>query len=163
METEEIGELVPPELLIFDGSWPEYEELLHKVFMDTIWNNELVFCGLPVKVRRHKEYKGRHFGFWHLTSEGEKEEERTPDFRRCERLYWVSWVIMNIDKAPGLFSWWENKRGSEKHVILWCEKYDYAVILAKRDGFFLIKTAYVVDKRRAAGFREERSKFYKGR
>lgn len=158
METSEVNITTPPDLLIFDGGdWFAYQEALYEVFLNTIWSAKLTFQGLPVNAKKQPEHKGKHFAFWHLTSNGEIEEEREPDLRRCERLAWVSWVILNVDRHPEI-TYWENKRGNQRHIVVWCEGHNYAVILAKRNGYFLLKTAYVVDKRRAKAFEQERSK-----
>jgi hypothetical protein len=163
METsQQVDGQNPPDLILFSGDWDTYQESLYQVFQDTICNANLTFQGLRVSIKRHPEYKEKHFTFWHITSEGEKEEERTPDIRRCERIAWVNWIITNCDKHSGI-SYWENKRGSQKHVVIWCEEHSYAVVLAKRNGYFLLKTAYHVSNRRADTFRKERGQSQKKR
>ena len=160
MEAEERIDGTPPDIIPFSGDWDTYQENLYQVFQDTICNADLKFQGIRIGIKKHPEYKEKHFTFWHLTSEGEKEEERTPDLRRCERVAWVKWMIENCDSHDGI-SYWENKRGSQKHLVVWCEEYEYAVILAKRKGYFLLKTAYCVSTRRADKFRKEREEFNK--
>jgi hypothetical protein len=93
------------------------------------------FRGDPVKVRYMPESKRKGYGFWHLISEApdqgnRDEDERIPDLRRCERVRWVAWCIQNAHEAG--FSWWENERGRETHVVIWAEEHDFAVVLAKR-------------------------------
>lgn len=161
METPQpIDPPVPPELEEFEGEWDAYQERIYEIFQTTICDAGLTFQGLRVGIKRHPEYKEKHFSFWHITSEGEREEERTPDLRRCERIRWVNWLITNCDSHPGI-SFWENKRGSQKHVVIWSEEHKYAVILAKRNGYYLLKTAYVVSERREERFRKEREEFIK--
>lgn len=161
METAGINnDFTPPELCVYSGDWDLYQEVLYEIFKRTLLTDNLFFQGLPVRIKRHPEYKERHFAFWHLISEGEKEDERTPDFRRCERLAWVRFVVEKSENHAGIF-WWLNKRGSETHAVIWFEKENYAVILAKRQGYFLLKTAYLLEKRRALKFAEERTQFYK--
>lgn len=161
METEkEINGDIPPDLILFSGDWSEYENRLYEVFKSTICNSNLTFQSVTVSIKRQPDYKGKHFSFWHLISEGEKEEERIPDFRRCERLSWVNWIITNYDKNK-LITYWENERRGQKHVVIWCEEHSYVVILAKRNGYYLLKTAYCVSDRRAKIFRRESSTFNK--
>lgn len=152
---QSIGENNPPDLFTFTGDWETYEESLYKIFQDTICDAGLTFHGQRIGIRRVPEHKDKYFVFWHLTSEGELEEERTPDLRRCERLSWVNWIIVNCGRHSGI-SFWENKRGSETHVVIWCEQREYAVVLAKRNGYYLLKTAYCVNEKRANSFRKER-------
>ena len=161
MASQEINNL-PPELFQFSGDWEAYGEALYEIFQNTLLNKILLFQGLRVGIRRLPEYKDKHFAFWHLISEGEKEEERTPDFRRCERLAWVSWVIQNCDNCAEI-SWWENTRNSEKNIVIWYEKENYAVILARRKDYFLLKTAYCLTPHRTIKFALERDGFRKNR
>lgn len=162
METSGVNDsdFNPPELCEYGGDWDTYQEILFGIFSQTLLTGDLVFQGLPIRIQRRPEYKDKHFAFWHLISEGEKEEERTPDFRRCERLAWVRFVIEKCESHTGIF-WWQNKRGTKTRVVLWLEKENYAVILEKRKDYFLLKTAYFLEKRRAVKFAEERDQFYK--
>ena len=160
MEPKEINNQTPPELVIFSGEWEPHQEALFQIFKKAFLDNTVQFQGLPVRIKKHPAYKEKHFAFWHLISEGEKEEERTPDMRRCERLPWVSWVIENCEKCSDI-SCWENKRGSQKHAVIWYEKENYVVILAKRKGYFLLKTAYLAESYRTKGFIREREEFKK--
>ncbi len=112
------------------------------------------------RIQRRPEYKGKHFTFWHLISEGEIESKRTPDMRRCERLRWIKWVIENVLAAPEI-TYWESKPKGSTNIVVWYETGGYAVVLAKRSGYYLLKTAYVVKPRRAKGFEYEREQYKK--
>lgn len=110
------------------------------------------------------ESKRKGYGFWHLISEApdqgnRDEDERIPDLRRCERVRWVAWCIQNAHEAG--FSWWENERGRETHVVIWAEEHDFAVVLAKRltqqgPRFYLLKTAYCLRSHAIRKFTKER-------
>jgi len=160
MDSTEESSITPPKLLVYNPSdgWEAYQEILYKHFQDALVNGNLTFQGLRVSVKRVPPYKGKHFAFWHLTSEGEKEDERTPDFRRCERILWVAWIINNAGKNKDI-TFWENKRGSNRHTVIWHEKENYAVVLARRNNYFLLKTAYIHTERRAQMFRREREEY----
>lgn len=162
METPAIDNKLP-DFFIFKGvlassdDWLSYVEDLYKIFCDTLLSlPALTFQGLPIRIKRHPEYQSKHFAFWHLITEGNLEDKRTPDFRRCERLAWISWVISNADRHPDI-NWWENERKSQKHIVLWLEKENYAVILARRNGYLLLKSHYPVELHRAETFRKERA------
>lgn len=75
-----------PDLLEFSGDWSLYIEEVYNEFQHSFLSSGIRFRGLPVQPRFTPEYDGKEFGFWHLTSEGEKEEERTPDLSRCARI-----------------------------------------------------------------------------
>lgn len=155
----------PPELMPWNGaSWETYENVIYAAYLETVAHAGLRFRGAPVKVRFRPESKHKGYGFWHLISEApdqanRNEDDRVPDLRRCERVRWVAWCIENAGK-PG-FSWWENQRRNETHVVIWAEAHDYAVFLAKRgtqEGtrFYLLKTAYCLRERNIRKFTRER-------
>lgn len=143
METSDINNSIPPELFLFSGEWEPYQEALFEIFKTTIAQGNLTFLGLPVKTRWFPSLKGKDFTFWHLISEGEKEEDRVPDLRRCERLSWVGWVLNNYATHPSI-SFCENNRKSSKNYVIWYKEGNYVVILSKRGKYFLLKTAYHV-------------------
>ncbi len=147
-----------PDLLHFHGDWDRYIEELYRIYFEEIVNGQLTFQGLPIKCQFRPETKGKGFAFWHVISDGPTEDERVPDLRRCERIRWISWIIKSAGKDPRI-SWWENKRGRSVNVVLWLEKNDFAVILAKRSRYYLLKTAYCVKSHRKKIFRKEKAEF----
>ena len=152
-----------PSLVSFsdhEGDWAAYEDALNAIFMQDLAHGKLQFRGWNVGCKRHDEYNGRWFTFWHLIQEGEVEEDRTPDLRRCERLPWVRWVVENAE-AHSEIDIWENWRGTNQHLLMWFRE-EYLVVLAKRNGYWLLKTAYCTDKRgRIQQLRKERDRFLK--
>jgi hypothetical protein len=114
----------------------------------------LSFRGLPVRLRFHPESAGKHYSFWHLISEGSKEDERIPDLRRCERLRWIAWTIREADRSDAVRCW-ENQRSGNSHVVLWLHNEHFAVVLAARNDYYLLKTAYVLAPNRERDFYRE--------
>lgn len=156
-----MSDIKPPNIIVFSGSdWPSYQNKLYEIFCETLLKKSVLFLGLPVKIKRHPEYLEKHFAFWHLISEGEREDERIPDPRRCERISWISWVIENCHDNEDIY-WWKNERWGNKHVVMWYKKENYVVILAERNGYFLLKTAYLVKSNRAKTLKKEMNEFYK--
>jgi hypothetical protein len=86
--------------------------------------------------------------------EGENEDDRTADLRHFERIKGVAWVIREAKTNPE-FLWYENKRGSGMHVILWFRSPQYNVILAKRTDDYLFKSAYLIKPHREKFFEKE--------
>lgn len=142
----------PPPLIPFNafGDWSAYEDAIYAEYLTTVVNAGLRFRGGPIKVRFIPTTKHKGYGFWHLISEAptqsnRNEDDRIPDLNRCARIKWVAWCILNAGTAG--FSWWENQRGPETHVVIWAEQHDFALVLAKREPanqpmFYLLKTAY---------------------
>jgi len=151
-----------PELFSFHGDWPAYENEIYAVFVETVVKADLKFRGLTIRVQYAPSTNGKGFRFWHLIAEGEREEDRTPDMRRCERIGWIAWLITNAETHSKL-SWWENERFNNTHVVIWHEEESFAVVLAKRKGYYVLKTCYLVRSKRAKDFERERSEFWKAR
>jgi hypothetical protein len=68
--------------------------------------------------------------FWHFISEGQTEEERVSDLRRCERVRWPKPVIENSTDSK--IKYWKNTRKGEPRICLWLECEDYVVLERKR-------------------------------
>lgn len=141
-----------PPLIFFDdydGDWEKYKQSLYNIFINTVVN-KLTFMGLPVSCRYFQPIGDMHRCFWHLITEGSKnDEDRTPDFRRCERITWITHLIHNYKSLE--LKCWENKRGSNKNTVLWLPCEDYMIVLSYRKKYYLLTTAYVhhPSKRRA--------------
>jgi len=96
-----------------------------------------------------------------MIQEGSSEEERTPDFRRCERIRWPRPIIDHHDDKT-IKVWWNQRRG-EKRICLWFEHENYLVILADRGEYILPWTAYLVDRpHRQRKLQREYEKYCRG-
>lgn len=159
----------PPGLILYNsfGSWAPFEEAIYAEFLATVPNANLTFNGAPVRTQFRPVTKDRASGFWHLISEApnkynHNEDDRIPDLKRCERIRWVAWCIENAGQAD--VSWWENQRKGETHIVIWAEKFDFSVVLAKRtptsgENYYLLKTAYCLKPHRAETFARERDAY----
>ncbi|MDP2756485.1 MAG: oxidoreductase [Desulfurivibrionaceae bacterium] len=154
-----------PPLESFSGSWDAYINHVYAVYCEQILHNGLRFRGIPVKPRFTPESKGKIYGFWHVTSEGEIEDDRTPDLRRCERIRWISWAIENVDKYEEITWWDERSKSNDREVVLWVEAEQFVVILAWRSqGYWLLKTAYLASKpHKIKGLRKNRERYWRAR
>lgn len=149
----------PPELLPFTGEWAAYEDQVYAAFLDSFVRQDIRFKGWRVSAQYRPETRGKHFSFWHTISEAPEkhnrnEDDRIPDLRRCERIHWIAWVIEQADNEG--FKWWENIRKGQTHVVIWAEDHDFAVVLAKRRDYYVLKTAYAeIRSHRRATFERE--------
>ena len=132
-----------PEFLEFAGTWDTFVDKVYERFLDDLVRQQSLFLGQRVGVRRHPESWGKGHGFWHCVSEGGLEDERVPDLERCRRIGWIRAVIENAD-GPDV-ECWTNARGREMCHLLWYRE-EYLVVLAARNDFFLLKTAYLTDR-----------------
>lgn len=156
----------PPDLLRFDGDWSGYVDRVYRSFVESFVEARIRFKGDRVLAQRQPETLGKGFSFWHVVSESPGrghtgEDERIPDLRRCERIQWIAWAIEAAsDDAEG-FTWWESRRKSNVHVVIWAEPWDYVVVLARRRDYYLLKTAFCELKpHRRKAFERERAAYW---
>ncbi|MET0118965.1 MAG: hypothetical protein ABW090_16205 [Sedimenticola sp.] len=128
----------------YGGHWDAYLDAVYTFFKTDFVDDKPFFQGRRLGLKRHPIARGKEATFWHMIQEGSIEEERTPDFRRCERIRWPRPIIEN-DAAP-VVKVWRNKRGREERVCLWFEQDSYLVILADRGDYILPWTAYPVEQ-----------------
>jgi len=136
-----------PELVLFEdfgGDWERFVEALYAYFRNDFVNSQPVFQGQRLGLKKHPLSQGKEATFWHLISEGKDEDERLPDFRRCERIRWPKPIIENSEEAS--VKVWENQRGGETRICLWLVEEEYLVVLAKRKGYLLPWTAFMVTR-----------------
>ena len=142
-----------PDLVIFEdyeNDWENYVEALYLFYKTDFLDNTPVFNfsphynSLPVYRKKHPVVKNKDATFWHLIQEGRVEEDRLPDFDRCQRIRWSRPIIENPDFSR--IKVWENKRKGEKRICIWFEDVEYLVVLAKRNSYVLLWTAYPVTK-----------------
>ncbi len=160
----------PPTLMRLNdyADWLAYEDAIYAEYLATVAHAGLRLFGHPVKVRFRPETRHKGYGFWHLISESpsqknRNEDDRIPDLERCARVRWVAWCIGNAESAA--FSWWENQRGAETHVVIWAQLHDFAVVLARRDTqdgprYYLLKTAYCLRGHTIRKFTKERDAYW---
>lgn len=128
----------------YGGNWTSYEEALYQVFLNDFVHHATYFRGVRVGTKRHPEFKSKSATFWHITSEGDVENERTPDLRRCERIRWPRPLIENCDEPE--VKVWREMRNNEPRIHLWLEEMDYLLVLAVRNGYCVLWTAFTIDQ-----------------
>ena len=136
-----------PRLVLFSdyhGDWGAYLDAVYAFFRADFVDDKPLFQGRRLGLKRHPQTRGKEATFWHMIQHGAIEEERTPDFRRCERIRWPRPIIEN-DKDPAI-KVWRNQRGREQRVCLWFEQESYLVVLADRGDYILPWTAYPVEQ-----------------
>ncbi len=129
----------------FKGDSSKYIEAVYSFFKEDFVIKRIFYTGLVVNYIKDPIYKGKEFTFWHMISEGEIEEERTPDIRRCERIKWPKSIIENSNDEQ--VKVWanerKNKKGKIQKRICFCYgKWEYLVVISKRSGYLLFTTAY---------------------
>lgn len=109
--------------------------------------HKAVFGSHQLAMKFNPLFQERAYTFYHMTHEGEDEQERTPDLRRCECIPWARPCIENVENWNLKF-WRQSRRGSKNRVCIWLESSeevddDYFIILEVRETYVLLWTAYV--------------------
>ena len=146
---------LPPQILLseYGGDFEVFIEEAYNLFMEDFKRGNVFFRGKKVVLKRHPMRGNKEASFYHATSEGKVEDERTPDLRRCERIRWIRPIITKADEWD--LKVWEQertaKRGKATRVIIWYEgenedgtKENYFVILDKRPDFYLLWTTFEI-------------------
>lgn len=137
---------LPPLVLLEDsgGEWNRYVEKVYQYFKEDFIDRKPVFRGRRLGLKRHPLSEGKEATFWHMTSEGNDEANRTPDLRRCERVRWPRPIIELADAKD--VKVWTSIRNNEHRIHLWLESENYLVVLADRREYLLPWTAYLVTR-----------------
>jgi len=150
-----------PSLVLWSGNLadlPNYLEDIYARFMKTFVRAEHTFLGGKVTARWSPSFDNKHFSFWHVISEqaeSGREEDRTPDFKRCERVEWIGYVLANSNDRTRVLCWLNERqtsRGADTRYLLYLHEERYIIVLSKRGDGFLLVTAYHVNERRHAKF-----------
>ncbi|MCK4632952.1 MAG: hypothetical protein KAT79_06745 [candidate division Zixibacteria bacterium] len=153
-----------PQLILmssYGNNWSEFLDAIYRFFKKDYMYSKPSFNGEHIGHKRHPAIQGKEATFWHLISEGSNESERVPEIRRCERIRWPRAVIDNCGDPD--VKVWENSRRGECRVVLWFEKQNYVVVLARRKDYLLLWTAYpVVRVHRKEKLRKEYENSLKG-
>ncbi len=135
---------LPPLVVLSDcgGDWHAYLDTVYAWFKRDFIDSKPTFQGRRLGLKRQPISHGKEATFWHMIQEGAVEEERTPDFRRCERIRWPRSIIEH-DTDPTI-KVWRNLRRGEVRICLWFAQESYLVVLAVRGNYILPWTAYLV-------------------
>lgn len=131
-------------LCAYQGRWDCYLDAVYAVFKRDFVDSKPIFQGQRLGLKKFPMTCGKEATFWHMIQEGQREEDRTPDLRRCERISWPKPIIEH--KEVPFIKIWRNKRGTEQRICLWLCQENYLVVLADRGEYLLPWTAYLVEQ-----------------
>ena len=130
----------------FGGDWEKYINSVYQVFERDFVESKPLFRGREIRLKYSRSPFDKEPTFWHIIQSGDTEDERTPDFRRCERVPWIR-AIIEHEQEPKI-KVWPQERNNETRVALWFEEEEYIVILAKRGKFWVLWTAFLITSAR---------------
>lgn len=153
-----------PELEYYDSykvedsskSWMIYQEAIYNIFKHDFVDSQPYFESKPVNIRKAPIEYNKEEAFFHITCQDyQKDGERMPDFRRCERIRWVRAFIENYDCDISLCDGcdgvkvWEEPYNNTKRIHLLLEEERYIVVIERRAQYYLLITAYYFDHEHA--------------
>lgn len=128
----------------YGGDWNDYLDAIYAAFRKDFVTYKPSFRGRRLGLKRHPEYDGKEATFWHMTSEGSVEEERIPDFRRCERIRWPRPLIEH-EAEPEVLVWIEPRGANDDRIHIYLPDERYLVVLADRGSYILPWTAFYIE------------------
>lgn len=128
----------------YGGDWKVYLEAIYAAFKSDFVISKPSFRGRRLGLKRYPEYDGKEATFWHMISEGSVEEERTPDFRRCERIRWPRPLIEH-EAEPEVLVWTESRASNDDRIHIYLPDERYLVVLADRGNYILPWTAFYIE------------------
>ena len=134
---------------MYEGNWVKYLKEIYRIFKRDLIEIPPSYEDKKVCILVDPKIDGKEFGFWHIISEGKVEGNRTPDLRRCERINWPKPIIINYND-PGILIWElssKRKGHRDKRVCIWLEKFNYIIVLGRRNKYFLLITTYLTDRK----------------
>jgi hypothetical protein len=137
---------LPPLVLLEEHgrNWANYLEAIYMVFKRDFVDSKPMFPNRRVGLKRHPIAQGKEATFWHFVSEGDNEENRAPDLRRCERIAWPRPIIEAVQSESVYV--WKTARGNERRIVIALRDFSYIVVLADRGDYVLPWTAYCVER-----------------
>jgi hypothetical protein len=137
-----------PDFVPLDGfvnDWPTCRDRLYGEFYRDFIASRPEFFGKRVGVSRRRIIDGREAAFHHCVTEGEgAEEDRIPDYLRCQRLRWPRKLIeaLGTDRVK----WWKEVEGRKRRAYVSLPDFSYLVILEEMESHCVLVTAYPVDR-----------------
>jgi len=136
----------------YKSDWKAYETALYGIFKTDFIDSKPMFEGKQVNIRKHPMEYDKEEAFFHVTCcDFGKDNNRVPDFRRCERIRWVRSFIENYNCDPANcpvcdgVKVWEEPAGTNKRVHLLLEEERYLVVLERRAQYCLLITAFYME------------------
>lgn len=130
----------------YGGDYQAYVDVLYSIFENDFLKHHATFGSHTLRHKFNPAFQNRSYTFYHMTHKGEKEDERTPDLRRCERLPWARPTIENVEMWN--LKCWAQERNGKQRICIWLEVDtgdNYYVVLDVRKDYVLLWTAFYAE------------------
>ena len=136
-------------------STADYHDRAYKVFKEEILDSKLMFNGKEVRIREHPMIDNKVQSFFHIISEENKKGLKIRLYKsdRVRMIPYISEMIKNYtecqicnDNCSKIKVWSAPFQGKQQRTKIFFEDEDYIVILEERKDYYLLISAYVVDR-----------------
>lgn len=127
----------------YQGDFESFYEAVYQIFVKDFVRSRPVFEGVKLGLKKYPLVEGKEYTFYHFTHDGSDEQNRTPNFRRMERIPWPAPIINQSSHQK--LKVWRNKRGKHDRILILHEQEKYLVVLEDRKDYIIPWTAYLVD------------------
>lgn len=131
------------ELNSYNGSFQIYFEEVYNIYKEHFLKSNPKFDGLKVTAPRYPEVDGLSRTFYHITHEGKDEQNRTPDFRRMERIRFPKFKIETHPHQELLM--WEKEIGRDTRIHILNIDQSYLLVLNRRKDYIMLWTAFYIE------------------
>ncbi|MCC7455240.1 MAG: hypothetical protein IT222_13810 [Crocinitomix sp.] len=142
----QVTTLVFPDLIYFedyDGNFKSYFDAVYRIFSSHFLKSTPYFEGVRVTAPRYPEVDGLSRTFYHITHQGDNEQNREPDIRRMERIRFPKFKIENHPHAELLI--WEKEMGRDIRIHILNVSESYLLVLNRRKDYLLLWTAFYIE------------------
>lgn len=140
--------LVFPDWILLEeykGDFKSYFNAVYKIFSAHFLKSNPYFDGVQVTAPRYPEVDGLSRTFYHITHQGEDEQNREPDIRRMERIRYPKFKIDTHPHAELLV--WEKVMGRDTRIHILNVSESYILVLNKRKDYLLLWTAFYIEQK----------------
>lgn len=140
-----------PELLDlsdFGGDFSKYIKAVYQVFKKDFIDSKPTFEGTKLALKQYPYTNGYCATFYHMTHEGADENNRTPDFRRMERIGYPRPMI-DFSHDTDLLVWRNTrsgKGGKKDRILIFHPIEKFLVVLEDRKKYILPWTCYYLER-----------------
>lgn len=136
---------MPPLILLedFDGDFSQYIEAVYAIFKRDFVDSKPNWEGKRFALKKYPMEYGKEHTFYHITHEGDEEENRKPDLRRMERIAFPR-VMIDYVSHP-ILKVWQNIRGDKHNILILHEEEKYLIVLRDHGDYVLLWTAYYIE------------------
>lgn len=144
-----------PDIVYFEdynGDWESYVNTLYAIFKSDFIDSRPIYDGMQVLYNKHPMVEDKEEAFIHITHQDyNKNGERLPDLRRCERIGWIRAFIENPEcgdvdclDCSGLKIWEEKVRGKMRiHLLFEAER--FLVVIERRGAYLMLITSFYLE------------------